>query len=156
MHMKSPIALILCFILFEPKNTELPAANKKVIEFVEASIGKKIDRGECWDLANRALQYAGAKWQFPTNFGKPVNYHTTQLLPGDIVQFNYATFEHKTDTSLMRWRITTHTAIIYKFIHHINVLLAEQNVNNNKHVKINPIDFAWLKSGKIFVYRPQL
>jgi hypothetical protein len=146
----------ILFLLFEPKQVDLPIANQKVIECVNNNIGKKVDKGECWDLANKALEYAGAKWEFPTTYGKPINYLTENMLPGDLVQFENAKFELKTETSIQKWTKMVHTAIIYKVDDKLNVVLAEQNNNGIKKVALNPIDFGNLKSGRIFVYRPQL
>ncbi|MFN4082279.1 MAG: hypothetical protein ACK4K9_01470 [Bacteroidia bacterium] len=154
--MKQFSVLILSLFWVEHKKSELPITNAKVIEFVEANIGKKVDRGECWDLANKALQHAGAKWTFPTTFGKPLNYLKEPMLPGDIVQFEQAKFEHKTDSEIIRWSKLVHTAIIYKVKDKTLVQIAEQNNNGVKLVQINNIDFKWLVSGKIYVYRPQL
>lgn len=149
------IFTILLFTV-EPKTTELPPANARIIEFVNNHIGKKVDRGECWDLANKALEYAGAKWTFPTTFGKPVNYLQQPMLPGDLVQFEQARFELKTDSMVYKWSKLVHTAIVYKVIDKTLVELAEQNNDGKKFVTINKIDFKWLTSGKIHVYRPQL
>lgn len=141
-------------LLVQPK--PLPKANELVLNFVEQNLGKKVDRGECWDLANAALTAANAQWTFPTQFGTPINYLNDAILPGDLVQFEEAKFELKTDSLLKRWSKLQHTAIIYKVINKTKVVLAEQNNNNIKKVMLNEIDFGWLKSGKILVYRPQL
>lgn len=153
MKLLAAIFLIVTPFWFEPTQT-LPTVNAKVIAFVDVHIGKQVDRGECWDLANKALTFAGAKWQFPTTFGKPINYLKEPMLPGDLVQFENAKFEFKTDTSLQRWSKIVHTGIVYKVINQTHIILAEQNNNNDKHVRLNPIDFKWLIAGKIFVYRP--
>ncbi len=52
----------------------IPELNKKVIEYINTKINKKVATGECWDVAAEALKYAGATWDGMYKFGKEVNY----------------------------------------------------------------------------------
>jgi hypothetical protein len=63
-----------------------PPTNIKIVEYVNTVIGKKVGRGECWDLANEALTYANARWEFPTKFGRAIDYKKEQVLAGDLIQ----------------------------------------------------------------------
>jgi hypothetical protein len=46
--------------------------NKKIIAWVSAQVNKKVGTGECWDLAQKALNNSGAKWDGLYGFGKPL------------------------------------------------------------------------------------
>lgn len=136
-------------------STDVPPVNAKIIEYVNTVIGKKVDRGECWDLANKALTYANAKWEFPTTFGKPVDYKKDKLFAGDLIQINNVTMESKTETSVTRWKMTEHTAIVYEVQEGKKIRVAEQNVNKVRTVQINEWNLDDIKSGKMQFYRPQ-
>ena len=127
---------------------ELPLVNQKIIDFTTKSMGKKVDRGECWDLARFALDYAGAKWETPFNFGKIVDPKKDTILAGDIIQFekvklsNGTTFPH-------------HTAIVYKVISSGKYLIAHQNFNNIRKVGTLELDLSLVTKGSIQFFRPQ-
>ncbi|MES2778750.1 MAG: hypothetical protein V4651_02535 [Bacteroidota bacterium] len=134
----------------------LPPTNAKIVEYVNSVIGKKVGRGECWDLANEALTYANAKWQFPTTFGKPIDYKKDQILAGDLIQINNVVMESKTDTSLVRWKMVEHTAIVYATTAEKgHIRIAEQNVNGVRKVMLSDWNLSDVKSGKLQFYRPQ-
>jgi hypothetical protein len=147
--------VFITLILFSFTSDEIPVTNRKVLEYVKTVIGKKVDRGECWDLANQALTYANAKWEFPTKFGKPVNYKTEMIIPGDIIQINNVTMESKTATSIVRWKMKEHTAILFDVKENGKVMVAEQNVNGMRKVQVNEWNLNDVKSGKMQFYRPQ-
>lgn len=146
------------FFLFWTPQEAFPPTNEKVVAFVRSAVGKKVDRGECWDLANAALTYANAEWTFPTTFGKPIDYPKERLLPGDLMQIKGVTMEHKTDSSIVRWRMQEHTVIVFEVLEEgggSRIKVAEQNVNKVRKVVISSWDLNWLVSGKIQYYRPQ-
>jgi hypothetical protein len=155
--MKALLITLLCTLpLWSFKPASLPPTNQKVIDYVKTVVGKKVDRGECWDLANAALTYAHAKWEFPTKFGKEVNWKKgEEILPGDIMQMENVTMEEKTETMVTRWSMAEHTAIAYEVKGKTQLRIAEQNFNKIRTVSINPIDLANLVKGRITVYRPQ-
>src|SRR5262249_50127125 len=123
-----------------PKPTEpsLPPLNAKVLEFARSQIGKKVDRGECTDLARAALQSAGAR-RFPFHgggdfvWGEPVT-PLTGALPRDIPQFRNAVFQGKRYVTKRRWvtwhqEYPHHTAIVAGVIERGKVLtILHQNV----------------------------
>jgi hypothetical protein len=65
----------------------LPPLNRAVLQYVESVIGKKVDRGECWDLANQALTRINAKWDHQFKYGRLLNPQKDTIYPGDIIQF---------------------------------------------------------------------
>ena len=117
-------------------------------------LGEKVDRGECWDLANQALTYAGARWQKPLLFGRLVLQDKEAVLPGDIVQFTGVTMEHKEGSTTTRWRMLKHTAVVYEVRSKTQFVLAEQNINQVKRVMLNEYSLDDVKSGKVQFYRP--
>ena len=132
-------------------NQVLPELNQSIINYVQTVIDKKVDRGECWDLANQALNRAGAKWKFPTQFGVELNPKMDTILPGDIIQFKNVKMG---DSKGQTWSFSTHTAIVYKVIAKGVYQVAEQNVNGIRKVKIDDLNYNNLKSGKMIFYRP--
>ena len=127
---------------------ELPPVNQKILDFSTKSMGKKVDRGECWDLAKFALDYAGAKWEAPFDYGKIVDPKKDTILAGDIIQFekvkssNGISFPH-------------HTAIVYKVISSGKYLIAHQNFNNIRKVGTLELDLSFVTKGSIKFFRPR-
>jgi hypothetical protein len=148
--------LIVCFLCFVmlPMET-LPPTNAKIVEYVTSVVGKKVGRGECWDLANEALTYANAKWEFPTTFGKPIDYKKETILAGDLIQIRNVVMESRTDTSLVRWKMVEHTAIVFASEENGRIRIAEQNVNGVRKVILSNWNLNDVKSGKLQFYRPQ-
>lgn len=126
------------------------SAGDKVFEFSKKNLGKKIDRGECWDLANAALSYANAKWEPPHNFGDKIDYKKQDLNPGDILQFANVKFVFPNGSA----SFPKHTAVVYK-ANKNKVTLLHQNFNNKRYVDTLSINFDNIKNGKIEAYRPK-
>jgi hypothetical protein len=65
--------------------------NQKVVTWAHGKLKQRVGRGECWDLADRALRQAGA--QSSTTMGANDDYvwgkevPITTVVPGDILQF---------------------------------------------------------------------
>jgi hypothetical protein len=125
-------------------------AGDKVLEFSKKNLGKKIERGECWDLANAALNYANAKWEAPFNFGDRFDYKKQELLPGDILQFTNVKFVFTNGSA----SFPKHTAVVYK-ANKNKVTLLHQNFNNKRIVDTLSINFENIKNGKIEAFRPR-
>lgn len=119
----------------------------KIIEFSMKNLGKKIDRGECWDLASAALNNAGATWNPPYDFGTKVDVSKAQR--ADILQF--------TDISMKMpngsMSFPKHTAIVYKANKKM-ITLIHQNFNNKRYVDTITINLDYIKNGTIDAYRP--
>ena len=128
-----------------------PPLNQKIIEYCASQMDKKVDRGECWDLAKYALDYANAKWTPPYTFGEKVNFKKDDIFPGDIIQLEnvkltfkngYATYPH-------------HTAIVYEVLADGKYLIAHQNFAGKKKVHTWELDLNFMSKGKIQFYRPE-
>lgn len=130
----------------------IPELNKQIVAYVQTVIGKKVDRGECWDLANQALTRNNADWKFPTTFGKLYNPEKQSIFPGDLVQFSNVKIKNKNGET---WTFPKHTAIVMEVRDNGVLLLAEQNVNGKKIVLIDELDYKNKLSGKMEFYRPQ-
>ena len=139
------VALFLPNILLAQ---DLPPTNSKVVEFCTNAMGKKIDRGECWDLAKFALDYADAVWESPFDYGEILDLEADIVIAGDIIQFekvelsNGTTYPH-------------HTAVVMEVLENGNYLMAHQNFNNIKKVNTRELDLSLLSKGSITFYRPR-
>lgn len=144
------LAVLTVFLLpsVTQAQSEIPVVNSKVIDFCTKSMGKKIDSGECWDLAKFALDYANAKWEAPFDYGNVVSPNDDVIVPGDIIQFekvklsNGTTYPH-------------HTAIVYKVLGQKKYLIVHQNFNKVRKVSTRELDLSLLSKGTIAFYRPR-
>ncbi len=134
---------------------QLPSANQKVLEYTKSVIGKKVDRGECWDLANRALEYAGASWDGAYKYGQLINHKKTKALAGDIIQFSNVKVKYKKGNSTFVESYPHHTAIITESLGNNSYKIAHQNNGfSGKRVAITELNFDNIIKGSIKVYRP--
>lgn len=144
---------IFIFLLFSGRifSQELPPKNKAIVEFCESSKGKKLGKGECWDLAQQALDKVDATWVRPYEFGKLLG-KKDLVLPGDVIQFEKVKIVNEDEG----WQqLPHHTAIIVKVLAPGKYIVAEQNNNNKKIVQFNEINLNNVKKGKYMIYRPQ-
>lgn len=148
------IKLLFCLFLFATvaKGQSLPAKNKAIIAFAESKKGKKVGKGECWDLAKAALDAAGADWTPPYGFGKELDPKKDTIIPGDIIQLEKVKIVNP-DKS---WQdIPHHTAIISQVLAPNKYVVAEQNANGKHSVIFAEMDLNNMKKGKYSIYRPQ-
>jgi hypothetical protein len=123
---------------------------EKVVSYAVGKMGKKVDRGECWDLANSALNFANADWTPPLNFGTKIDHKKQSLQPGDILQFSNTSLKfHNGSMSFPK-----HTAIVYKAAEN-RITFLHQNFNNKRYVDTLTINLDHIKSGKIEAFRPK-
>lgn len=140
--------LLSCFLAAAVFQSN-PVADK-VVAYAKQNFGKKIDRGECWDLANAALNRAGAAWESPFGFGTKVDYKKEALRPGDILQFTNVKFETEFSSAFF----PQHTAIVYKANKDL-VTVFHQNFNNKRTVDSLTLNLADIKDGKLEAFRPK-
>lgn len=136
--------------------TEVPSLNQRIHIYVRSSIGKRIGRGECWDLAAQALNSVKAMWDGRYGFGKKVDYRSECIFPGDILQFSKVVFESVSGNQTRREEMMHHTAIIYEVLGHGHYVIAHQNANGVRRVTYTEISMNDLKKGTITFYRPQI
>jgi hypothetical protein len=137
------------------QNSELPIVNKKIIELLEKSKGKKIERGECWDLAEYVLDNSGAKWVKPYEFGRKINPKTEAILPGDIIQFDKVQIKIINGNSIQTENYQKHTAVIYEVKSNQILKIAQQNTSyGGKKVTIDDLFLGNIVKGSYTLYRP--
>lgn len=134
--------------LSSPAQTNTTA--EKILEFSKNKLGKKVESGECWDLASSALNYANANWKPLYDFGDKFDYKKQEIKPGDILQFTNVKFIFSYGSA----SFPKHTAIVYKS-NKQQIILIHQNFNNKKHVDTLSINLENIKNGKIEAYRPK-
>lgn len=133
----------------------LPELNKQVIEIVKTTIGKKVDRGECWDLANKVLTELKADWDLKNKYGNLVNYKKETVYPGDIIQFEGVKVKYKKGNATYTETMEHHTAVVYRVISPGVFELAHQNTGfSGRKVGLSNLDISTIIKGKMSIYRP--
>lgn len=134
---------------------KLPELNQKVVDYVTSVIGKQVDRGECWDLANQALNRIDAKWDKEYVYGKLLNPKKDKILPGDIIQFKNVTLKYRIGNTITTETMAHHTAVVYKVIDKDVFELAHQNTGfSGRTVGLSKLDLNTVQNGKMWFYRP--
>jgi hypothetical protein len=153
--------LFVCFLVLFCKTIiaqdSIPQANSKIVSYVESVIGKKVDRGECWDIANEALKLVKAKWDYQFKYGKLLDPDKDIIYPGDIIQFKNVIVVTKSDDGLETKTETMkqHTAIVLKVYEKGVFEIAHQNTDFSGHkVGTSRLVLKNIKRGKTFIYRP--
>lgn len=141
--------LFVIFINFALAQDSTNYLGNKIVWFAEYNFGKKVDRGECWDLVAGALNYANAKWKAPFEFGTKIDLKKTELKPGDVLQFNKVKINYPNRSIFF----PVHTAIVYK-VRGKQITLIHQNYNNKKVVDTLSVDLNRVVQGKIQAFRP--
>jgi hypothetical protein len=139
-----------------PKDIQKLSLNPYIIDFVNAHMGQTVGRGECWDLAQAALDLLSADWTRTTGFGIPLDPEKDDVIPGDIIQFKTVkvTYSVPNGTVWETYGNPDHTAIVYKVLGKLHYQLAHQNVKNTKVVMITELDLNNKTSGQVWFYRP--
>lgn len=135
----------------------LPPLNAKVIQFVNMNIGKQVGSGECWDLADKALEFANAKHDAAYNFGRKLQSHEMPL-SGDIIQLENVKITMKLDFEggEMIMDIPHHTAVIYQVIGRKQFKIADQNNGiSGMKVAVNEMDLNKMERGTYTIFRPE-
>ncbi len=153
--MRNKATILLTFLsiwlLVSFQIQELPAANEKVLEFCEENMKKKIGRGQCWDLAEAALNYADANWSTPYNFGKEIDWKSDPILAGDVLQFEKVKFKSANSTA----EFPHHTAIVYEVLEKGKIIIVHQNFNSVQKLTTLELNLNELNKGLLMCFRPQ-
>lgn len=140
--------------------SEIPPLNVKIVSYLDTVMGKKVSRGECWDLAAGALAHSGAYFDRSSKksvliYGKKVNPKTEEVFPGDLIQFENVKVEWKKGNSTFSESMAHHTAIVYKVNASGDYEMAHQNTGSwGKKVGVSNFQLARVKKGKVMIYRP--
>jgi len=115
----------------------------------------KVGTGECWDLAQFALNKAGAKWDGRYGFGREVDRPTEPVQRGDIVQFTKVIVERRQGGTIEQDSMGPHTAIVLSVHEPGRYLLAHQNFGKaGRKVGSYELVMADVKRGTITFFRP--
>ena len=133
----------------------VPALNSKVHAFVKAHVGKRVGRGECWDLAAQALNSAGAKWDGAFHFGKTIDPGKDCVYPGDVIQFSQVRVQYQKGNTFYIEEMDQHTAVVYQVRRKGSFVVAEQNTSRlGKKVGLSDLELANVSQGKVEFFRP--
>lgn len=139
---------------------EIPEVNTRVITYVKSVIGSTVGRGECWDLADQALDFADAKFDKTSPqtiyiFGKKYNPQKEHVLPGDIIQFEGVTVSYTDGNRVITESYEHHTAIVFNVKENGSLQLAHQNTSfGGRKVAMSIFNQENVKKGKLFYYHP--
>lgn len=129
------------------------SVGESVAAFAEAHMGRKVGRGECWDLAQYALDKAGARWDGRYRFGDPV--HAADARRGDIVQFEHVLVERRTPNRIEQERMGPHTAVVLVVEGPGRYVLAHQNFGKaGRKVSRYTLVMDDVRKGTISFFRP--
>ena len=146
---------LVFFMLLSKAQDSIPYLNKQIIEYVKTTIGKKVDRGECWDLANQALTRINADWDLEYKYGKLLNPKEDMIYPGDLIQFEGVKVKYKKGNTTYTESMEHHTAIVYRVIQRGIYELAHQNTGfSGRKVGLSILDISTITKGKMKIYRP--
>ena len=152
--MTFPVVLMLTLFLGTQSSVAVPVG-EQVAAFAEASLNKKIGRGECWDLAQVALNKAGARWDGNYDFGTLVDRRTVPIQRGDIVQFDKVLIERRTERSMEQVTLGPHTAIVIAVLEEGRYVIVHQNFGRlGRRVSQCELIMADVKEGTISFFRP--
>lgn len=146
----------ICYKSFSLVCDSIPVMNQEIIEYTKTKVNKKVDRGECWDLAAQALRNSNAQWNGEYVFGKEINYKKECVFPGDIMQFEEVEIEYTKGNTTYSESMPHHTAIIYQVKSEGVFVLAHQNTGfSGRKVGLSDLDLKTIISGSYIIFRPQ-
>jgi len=136
---------------------DIPQLNQQIVNYVSTTIGMKVNRGECWDLASEALNRNNADWDMKYEYGERYNPKKEDVFPGDLIQFENVTVEYKKGRVTYTETMGHHTAIVYRVIDQEQKILelAHQNTDfSGRKVGLSEFNLDNVTKGKIMFYRP--
>jgi hypothetical protein len=149
------IIVLFCLYAYTKTQAQMPEMNVQIIKYVKSVIGKKVDRGECWDLANQALIKVKADWDGKFTYGKLLNPKKDSIYPGDIIQYKNVVVKYKEGNVEYTETMKQHTSIVYKVIDKGIYEVAEQNTGYaGRKVSIGKLNLSTIVKGKVMIYRP--
>ncbi len=132
----------------------ISAMNSQIIDLAGKKLGKKVDRGECWDLAKYVLDETGAKWDGMYKFGRPLKKGEC-IMPGDIIQFEKLKTVSENNGVKSTEMFPHHTAIVFDVKNADELVLIHQNTGHTgKKVGKSTFKFSTITTGKYTIYRP--
>lgn len=140
---------------FQAHAQQTPELNQKITDYVKTQIGKKVNTGECWDLAYEALTQNNCEWDYQYKFGKKLDPITDSIYPGDFLQFYNVTLKYNKNGATYKESFKLHTAIIYNVKGKGFYEIAHQNnAYSGRKVGLSDLIMSSKISGTIEFYRP--
>lgn len=149
-----------------------PALNRKMLQYCQKQIGRKVGDGECATLVTEAYRIIHAKrlppygsdadyvWGAYVGTFRPNSYPTKKILPGDVLQFRNARFNGRTARGTYTSTASHHTAVVSQIrgrtIYALQQNVGRSNVSSVQKRKVQGGKFVFsdLKAGWVKVYRP--
>ncbi len=133
----------------------VPELNREIVALAKSETGKKVDRGECWDLANFVLTESQAEWDGLYGFGRVIDPTKECVFPGDVIQFERVRLKYTRNGFTIIESMDHHTAIVASVTTNSAIRLIHQNTGEHgKKVGESDFNFNDVVRGKIVVYRP--
>lgn len=134
-----------------------PELNQKIINYINENMGRKVGRGECWDLVQIPLNALGASWDGKYEFGKKIDYRKEEVFPGDIIQFENVVIDYEDEFKMYTISLAHHTAVVYEVIEPGVYKVAEQNTNKHgRKVAVGDLNLKFLTKGTVQFFRPTI
>lgn len=128
--------------------------NKQIYELAKAKMGKKVDRGECWDLAKYVLDKTECEWDGMYKFGRELSSDEC-VMPGDIIQFKNVKIKYKEGNTTYTEAMTHHTALVHEVKSENEFVLIHQNTGyTGRKVGISGLKLNTIIKGSYKIYRP--
>lgn len=128
--------------------------NMQIYELAKAKLGKKVDRGECWDLAKFVLEKTDCEWDGMFKFGRELSSDEC-VMPGDIIQFKNVKIKYKEGNTTFTESMTQHTALIYEVKAEGEFILIHQNTGyTGRKVGTSGLKINTIIKGSYKIYRP--
>lgn len=121
--------------------------DKNILDYAQGRIGQKIERGNCWDLAYQALNYAGARLPYGFEnyeFGREIS--RSQLAPGNLISFREVQIQYPNGYWMSFSPV--HVAIV-KQVNGNQVTVIHQNAPYGSPVREDVIDLGYVTSGTV-------
>lgn len=152
-------ATVSCQALRGKKSRKVQAAlipvGEEIAAWAHSVLGTRVERGECWDLAQVALDHHRCLWSRVYEYGRKLSPREAAR-PGDIIQFHKARFEWTEPDRSRHWLDLgepEHTAIILVSSGR-QIRVAHQNFNHVRKVTALDINLAHHRSGRYEIFRP--
>lgn len=147
--------LVMMLVICGFAEAQMPTLNQNIVDYAASQIGKKVDRGECWDLAYKALTINNCEWDGKYVYGKKLNPKTDSIYPGDLIQFEGVVVKYTKGDMIVKESYPHHTAIVYEVLGRNHYKIAHQNFEpQGKKVGISELDLTHKTAGKVMFYRP--
>lgn len=134
----------------------VPALNSEILVVLKPYMGKKIQRGECWDVLSLALNETHAKWDGYDVFGAPYDYKKECISPGDLISFKNVKFAGTRNGTKYFETMEKHFAVVKEVKANGEIVLWHQNTGRfGRKLGESSIFPEDLKKGKMQFFRPE-